>query len=85
MEEKKLVIIEWIDSCCSNQYWSLTSNTDELDGICPIAITSVGYVIKETDVFVSVAQNLGEEPSQFCNVITIPKGCIIKIEELTKK
>lgn len=79
-----LVKIRWIDSACSNSWWTLESETEEIEKIKPIGITSVGYIIKESDVFISLAQNYGENPEQFCNVITIPKGCVIETVVLEK-
>ena len=80
--EKKLVKIDWIDSACSNSWWTFGDEEKELEKITPISITSVGYVIKEADTYICLAQNIGDEPDQFCNVITIPKGCIEKMTTL---
>ena len=76
----KLVKIEWIDSCSSNTEWMLLSDIDE--DIQPIRITTVGFLMQETGECVTVAQNYGVEPEQACNFMTIPKGCILKIDEI---
>lgn len=74
------VKIAWIDSCASNQSWSLIS---ELDGeIEPIKIISYGTIVQETDDCVTIAQNYGLNPEQFCNLMTIPRGCIKEIVEI---
>ena len=81
METLKVVKIQWIDSCTSNMRWSLK---EELD-IEPVRITSYGVLIQETEECVALAQNYGNNPSQYCSIITIPKGCIKEkkvIEEL---
>lgn len=68
--------ITWIDSCASNLKWSLL---DEIDGdIDPIKITTYGVLIQETEQAISLAQNFGHDPQQFCSLMTIPKGCIIE-------
>ena len=72
----EVVKIEWIDSCSSNQNWMLK---EELDGeIEAIRIVTYGVVIQTTDNAITIAQNYGFNPEQFCNLMTIPKGCIIK-------
>ena len=53
----------------------------------PVKIVSFGVVIKETDEYISIAQNYGTNPEQCCSLMTIPKGCIKKIrtiEEIIK-
>ena len=68
----KVVKITWIDSCSSDSSWTMAEDANT--GI--IQIETYGVVIKETDEFISIAQNYGSEPEQFCNIMTIPKGCI---------
>ena len=76
----RTIKIEWIDSCSSNTEWTLLS--DICEDIQPIKITTIGFLIQETDDCITVAQNYGIDPEQACNFMTIPKGCIKKIEEL---
>ena len=71
----KVVKITWIDSCSSDSSWTMAEDANT--GI--IQIETYGIVIKETDEFISIAQNYGSEPEQFCNIMTIPKGCIKEI------
>ena len=78
----ELIKVKWIDSACSNSWWTMADDAEEKDKISPIVINSVGYIIKENDDYVCLAQNYGVEPEQFCNVITIPKGCIKEINVL---
>ena len=69
----KIVEIFWVDSVkCSD--WSYVSdlNFQVLDNM------TIGYLIKETDEFVTVAQNMGRGfTPQVCNTMTIPR-CAIK-------
>ena len=76
----KAVKVEWIDSCSSNQNWILKK---EFEGeVEPIYLYTYGVVVQESKEFIVIAQNYGTEPEQFCNLMTIPKGCIRKITNL---
>ena len=76
----KVVRIDWIDSCASNFNWTFLK---ELEGdVEPIAITTYGVVLQETDKVITVAQNYGYDPEQVCSLMTIPKGCIESIKEI---
>ena len=56
---------------------------DEIDGeIEPIKITSFGVLVQETKDCITIAQNYGFNPKQFCSLMTIPKGCIKEITEI---
>lgn len=80
----KVVKIIWIDSCSSDSSWTMAEDVNT--GI--IQIETYGIIIKETDEFISVAQNYGNEPEQFCNIMTIPKGCIketVTIPDIVKE
>ena len=62
--------------------------SDLPEDIEPVHIVSFGVIIKETDEFIAIAQNYGDNPEQCCSLITIPKGCImniITIEEISEK
>ena len=81
----KVVKIEWIDSTASELNWMIIDNLPE--DIEPTKIVSYGVVIKETDNYISIAQNYGFNPEQCCSLMTIPNGCIqnvITIEEIVK-
>ena len=82
MKKKTIKAIIWTDSCTSNQSWSLAEDIKEDDGIMPITILTVGFIVKATELYISVAQSYGEDTEQFCNVMTIPRGCIINIKDI---
>lgn len=69
--------ITWIDSAVGTSNWE-ACDEDNINGIDvePIIIHSYGAVLRETDTYVVLAQNYGINPPQFCNTISIPKGCI---------
>lgn len=74
--------IEWIDSCASNTNWSLLEGFEvEAE---PIKIVSYGVLIQENEDYITIAQNFGTNPLQFCSLMSIPKGCIKKITDIDK-
>ena len=81
METLSNVKVIWIDSFSSNQGWTLLKDLD-FEDMEPICIETYGKLIKETEEYVTVAQNYGIEPEQICNLMTIPKGCIKEIKIL---
>ena len=75
----KAVKVEWIDSCASDLGWLLMEDMPEAE---PIRIVTFGCLVKETDKNILVAQNYGFNPAQCSNLMTIPKGCITKMDVL---
>ena len=75
------VKVIWIDSFSSNQSWILLKDLD-FEDTEPIRIETYGKLIKETEEYITVAQNYGIEPEQICNLMTIPKGCIKEMKIL---
>ena len=71
----KVVKVLWIDSCNSNMNWTVVEDIE----VEPIYIVSFGVVVKDTDEFLAIAQNYGDDPEQYSNITTIPKGCIKEI------
>jgi hypothetical protein len=74
---KKIIVIDWVDSIRSFD-WTLIEDIDEKLLDC----VSVGFLLKETDDCITIAQNYGLEPEQVCNLITIPKCSIKNIREI---
>lgn len=73
----KIVMIDWVDSVRAFD-WTLIDEVDEKSMDC----ISVGFLLKETDECVTIAQNYGLKPKQVCNLITIPKCSIKNIREI---
>ena len=73
----KIVVIDWVDSVRAFD-WTLIEDVDEKSLDC----ISVGFLLKETDNHVTIAQNYGIKPEQVCNLITIPKCSIRNIMEI---
>ena len=75
--ENNIIVIEWVDSVRAFD-WTLLEDVDEKSLDC----ISVGFLLKETDNCVTIAQNYGIKPEQVCNIITIPKCSIKNIREI---
>ena len=71
----KAVKVLWIDSCNSNMNWTVAEDIE----VEPMYIDSFGVVVKDTDEFLTIAQNYGNDPEQYSNITTIPKGCIKEV------
>lgn len=74
---ERIVVIDWVDSIRAFD-WTLMEDLDEklLDCI------SVGFLLNETEEYVTIAQNYGLKPKQVCNLITIPKCSIKNIRKI---
>lgn len=74
-----LVLVEWIDSR-RGEGWTLVEELrkDRKPTICK----SVGWVIGEDKVSLTLSGNLGEDPEQCCGDMTIPTKCIIRMTNL---
>ena len=75
--EKNIIVIEWVDSVRAFD-WTLLEDVDEKSLDC----ISVGFLLKEMDNCVTIAQNYGIKPEQVCNIITIPKCSIKNIRKI---
>ncbi len=75
----RLVRINWKDSC-SLVGGGVWSDRDEVKKLKPSDIISVGWVIKENKKKITIAAHFS--PYQASGELCIPKGCIVKIEEL---
>jgi len=74
----KIVRIEWLDICHGQTNWSFI---DQLD-LGPLECVSVGFLIKETDEYISIAENYNESEGLVADTMTFPKAIVKKVEEL---
>jgi len=59
MENNGIYYIEWIDASTRTAAWTFD---DELEDYVPlILVKSVGFIIKETDEFISLAVSVAED------------------------
>ena len=77
---EKIVVIDWADSVRASD-WTFIEDVDEK----PVDCISVGFLLKETDEHITIAQNYGIKPEQVCNLITIPKCSIRNIREIKQE
>lgn len=81
-----LIYIEWEDAYSVSQTWH---TEDEMMGILAdesFIIKQVGFVLKETDTFIVLANQLNElnlSENQYSGLHRIPKGCLRKRIDIT--
>ena len=76
----RIIKINWVDSVRASD-WTLLEDIDDK----PLDCVSVGFLIKETDEQITIAQNYGIKPEQVCNLMTIPRCSIKDIKELKEE
>jgi hypothetical protein len=74
------VCIHWIDAVGPTVPWE---SLDEVGPLEPPTVETLGYVVDDTDLYITVAQTVLED-GQVAGRMTIPKGCVTRIEKLTK-
>jgi len=75
-----LVAIVWDDAASNSSTWVLPS---EIAG--PEQVITVGFLVKETDTYITVAGSVANEAIEnetVGNTMTIPKGMIVARREL---
>jgi hypothetical protein len=75
-EHLKIAEVHWVDSLAGSS-WTLT---EDYEGDNAIDCFTIGILINESESAVTLAQNVGFSPDQFCNTITIPKCAVKSIE-----
>jgi hypothetical protein len=76
MRERKLVLIDWVDSCSSvGGGWVFL---DELEAGAK-KCRSIGWIIAEDEESITVSGHLGNDPDQCLGDMTIPRCAIAKI------
>ena len=64
--------IEWLDSCGTTVSWE---HKEDIKPILPSRCYSVGYVLDETDEYITLLQS--DSNDQILGRITIPRCCIV--------
>jgi len=86
MKQSQLIKIEWIDANNDTTWRDLDEALFEINKTENAHSVSVGFFIKETDKFISIAQSMvvGEDDKieQVSEVMSIPKVCIKKVKKL---
>lgn len=76
------VVVTWLDSRQPHQGWELIE--DVADPV-PVPITSVGFIVREGDDAIALAQSVGGPPEQCMGVIIIPRCCITSTRKVASK
>jgi hypothetical protein len=88
MKTYRLVVIDWVDSSSTGQAWRQISSFGE-EARSPLQCRTVGYIMAETKIAVTLAMNLayepGHAPHSAGNDMTIPKCSILKIRPIAQK
>ena len=77
-EETQWVMVVWHDITGNDQPWM---DRDEAEELKPAIIMSVGTVVNETEVFITIAGSMGIE-GELGNVNCIPKAVVVRQVEL---
>ena len=76
---RKVVIVEWVDSCSCDRWQYI----EDLKDYTFLNVVSVGQVIKEDDKSIVLGLNVVEEKdAQVSGVMAIPKAAIKSLREL---
>ena len=76
MEDKQIVLIEWVDSKGLERWEYL----DEIEPLLPSICYSVGFLIEDNPDYKTIA--LGMSDTQILGRTTIPSGCIRSIKKM---
>lgn len=76
----KKVYVEWLDSARGYD-WTLLSDVD----FKPVECETIGWLIAETDTYITVGQTIGYEPEQVCNTMTIPRCAITRMSPVIRE
>lgn len=80
MDNKKLVLVEWIDSAMESDPWV---HRGEVNGYSPSRCTSVGWIaVSDPERMVLYSDEGGDQVGR---VMIIPSACIQKITPLEMK
>lgn len=70
----ELVIVDWVDSRVDGG-WS--TNEEYTSRAEPLEIVSAGFLLQETDAYITLVQNVSEH--LVAETVSIPKGCVVEI------
>lgn len=76
----RLVLIEWLDAVTDDAGWKKISDVAR---IRPPVCRSVGWILKETKSHITIAATIHGDDCD--GDVTIPRGMVRKVTELTGK
>ena len=66
-------MVEWIDAFNDDGKWH---DPDDNDLDPEVVIRTVGWIVRDTAAYLTVASSRDPKTGDFCNPMSIPKGCI---------
>lgn len=70
----------WIDAFCPEDVWHYGEDFEYEQRV----IETVGYCVHQDRRYYAVAGTHDPTTDAFCNLILIPRGCVIRVEELDR-
>jgi len=74
----RLVTVKWIDALGGDGF----IEKSDLEKQTPVSHNSVGYVVKETDSFITLTMSYNDDMDNLGAWMLIPKIMVVKITEL---
>lgn len=81
MNDRKFVVITWVDSALNLSGWQEIEELIEATKI--LEVVSAGWIIYEDDVQVVIAPNIATDDSQGSEAIAIPVVCVTDVKEIS--
>ncbi len=77
--EKRAVFVKWVDSCAAGNWMDANHAASKIKAT---AVVSVGYVLRDDDVELVLAQSLDDDCTNVGHVLTIPHVAVVGIWEI---
>ena len=77
----KIVLVNWLDSN-SNSAWH---NITEAKHLRPSPCVTIGYVLEDTEEYITIASSFATENDSVSDVICIPKFAVQSIETIRRR
>ena len=78
-DDISLLRITWLDAT-SVARWTYLQEAETLQ---PVTCISIGYLLNETPIFYALASSVIQENEMLSEIIIIPKGMVVLVEELS--
>ena len=82
LKQFDILEIIWVDSLSDENRWERLQDYDFNDLRANLTHMTVGYLMKESNEAITLAQSVRENKIFILGVITTPKGCIKKIRKI---
>lgn len=70
----------WIDAFCPEDVWHYEEDFKYEQRV----IETVGYCVLQDRDYYAVAGTYDQTTGGYCNIILIPRGCVLRVEELDR-